>query len=130
LIVPSPPEQYRWKPGQSGNPKGRPPNIRTLTERMRGLLDETRVGKTDLPDGMTVADAIARVLVNGALKGDVRLLAMVVDRLDGRVPDALVVSGSADAPIKVLVEYADPAPPDDHPDPAPAPRGPAEDPGD
>ncbi len=66
-----PPEDTRFKPGQSGNPKGRPRGARNFRTVVRATLDE----KVTLRDGertrkVSVMEAIVRKCVNGALKGD------------------------------------------------------------
>jgi len=61
-------EPFRFKPGQSGNPGGRPRSAR-LSEAYRAKLE------SDVPGdamGRTFAEAIADVLAQRAMKGDIR----------------------------------------------------------
>jgi hypothetical protein len=58
---------HRWLKGQSGNPKGRPPGRPDARTRMnRALLDD--------------APAIARVVVDAALEGDLQAASLVLSR--------------------------------------------------
>jgi hypothetical protein len=72
-----PPREYRWKPGQSGNPSGMPKGARSVTDRLRRLVIEDDDGK--------IADAIARAITKAALKGDHKFVTTILDRLDGPV---------------------------------------------
>lgn len=57
-----------WQPGQSGNPKGRPPGIIDKRQRMQKALGED-------------ADAIIQVIKARALAGDMQAAALIVSRL-------------------------------------------------
>ena len=71
-----------WKPGQSGNPKGRPPDKerKAITHALRELL-ESGVDKQDL------AKQMAQVAYTQAIGGDFRFWNAIVERLDGKVAD-------------------------------------------
>ena len=58
-------EPYRWKPGQSGNPGGRPKTAK-LSEAYRAKLTAIVTGDSE---GRTYAEAIADVLARRALQG-------------------------------------------------------------
>ena len=67
-----------WKPGQSGNPGGRPKRD-AITEALREQLESQSEDATG-----SVADAIAAVLVKRALGGGVRAIREIADRTEGR----------------------------------------------
>jgi hypothetical protein len=77
-----PPQHSRFKPGVSGNPKGRPKgsvNLRTrVTQQLRQTVTVTRNGR---PVKMRKADLIALQIVDTAAKGDLKAAVLVV-RLD------------------------------------------------
>jgi len=73
-----------WIPGQSGNPNGRPPNKRYLSELARDLLKTVRKG--DL-DGKTTDELVVLALVKEALKGNTKAIEMLHDWTEGKVPD-------------------------------------------
>ena len=65
-----------FKPGQSGNPKGRP-KLPDLKEAIAKLLSEGENGKSGLYE-------ILKALYNRALKGDVRAAQELMDRGFGK----------------------------------------------
>jgi len=73
-------ETHRWKPGQSGNPGGRPRTAK-LSEACRAKLG---VLVPDDAEGRTYAEAIAEKLVQLDLKGDFRAAQELADRGEGR----------------------------------------------
>lgn len=68
--------------GQSGNPKGRPPNKHSLSERLRVLLKRKVEGKD-----ITYRDAILLALLKAASEGSLGAAAMVFERIEGKVAD-------------------------------------------
>jgi hypothetical protein len=102
-----PPEKFRWKKGQSGNPKGRQaktPAEKKLANLTRAELVEvgTLVVKGDLrkivemskADNVPVLQAmVAAVAVNVIKKGDMHQLDVLLNRLIGKVPQPLAHSG-------------------------------------
>lgn len=109
----------QFPPGNCANPGGRPKG-RTLTGRLRDLLEKGEINGKPIKDGKQVADLLAEVLLKEALQGDMRAIQYVFDRVDGKIPDKLQVEGK-----KILVEYADRRPGSDAPEAA---QGPGDDP--
>jgi len=74
-----PPVSTRWKPGQSGNPKGRPigaKNFATLwSEALNQKVEIRENGKLRK---ITVAEGIVKRVVNNALKGDIKATAFLL----------------------------------------------------
>jgi hypothetical protein len=67
----------RWKPGQSGNPSGRPKKL-PITDVLRQELEE--LGE----DGVANDVAIARKLIELARQGDLAAIREVTDRTEGK----------------------------------------------
>lgn len=78
-------EATRWKPGQSGNPGGRPKTA-PLSQACREVLARPLPGDTA---GRTYAEAIAEKLAEKALKGDIRAAQEIGDRAEGRPRQAI-----------------------------------------
>jgi hypothetical protein len=86
-----PPLPSRFKPGQSGNPKGRRKGSKNEGTLLTELLDGEKVtlrdnGKTRK---ITVREAIYRQATRDALKGDLKAMRFVLER------DAAVKAGEA-----------------------------------
>ncbi len=87
----APPREGQWKPGQSGNPGGRP-KWKPITEALQHLVD------------VDVAAAIASKMLVRAGAGDVSAFNAVMDRLEGKVPQT--VGGSTETgPVKLVIEW-------------------------
>lgn len=73
-----PPVEHQFKPGQSGNPSGRPKGMRNFSSDLR----EELAGFVPIKDGETVVEvtrqrAIIKLLVRAALDGDQRAATIV-----------------------------------------------------
>lgn len=81
-------KEYQYKPGESGNPNGRPKG-ESITAKLRKILEEVS------PDGRTYADIIAKEIVNNILDqgGNLKhgfntpLLRELLERVEGKIPD-------------------------------------------
>ena len=74
-----PPKQTQWKPGQSGNPNGRPRKIKDFEK----LLDIELSKEITITEGgkqisISKREVLLKSLVNDALKGDLRAMKMVL----------------------------------------------------
>lgn len=74
-----PPPQHRFKPGQSGNPGGRPRKSRNLNTLLEAELDRPVVIKEDgRQRRIAKREAIVKRLVTDAINGDHRTLALLL----------------------------------------------------
>jgi len=78
-----------WKPGESGNPKGRGKGRVNLTTAIKRILLE--VDPND-PERRTRADELARAIIDLAAKGNGPAIREVFARIDGPIP-TVVESG-------------------------------------
>jgi Family of unknown function (DUF5681) len=84
----NPPEHSRFKPGQSGNPLGRPKKRKSVADELSEELNvviPVREGTRTIE--MTKARAIARELLRLAMGGDLRAATIVVS-CAGRLSDS------------------------------------------
>lgn len=88
-----------FKPGQSGNPAGRP------SVSFRDAL------LAKIPDKL---DKLTNVLIDKAVKGDLRALETIMDRLDGKVPQSHEFTQTA--PFLIEVGLAPEEPLEDDPE--------------
>lgn len=70
-----PPKHAQFKPGQSGNPRGRPKGSKNLWKDIVEELEDVIIVRENGEDiACTKQQAIAKSLVNRAITGDVRVL--------------------------------------------------------
>jgi hypothetical protein len=89
---------FRWQPGQSGNPGGRPA-FKELSNACREIL------LSPLPDDpkRTYAEAIAERLAQAALAGNIDAAAELGNRAEGRPRQALEISDGKPDPLAELI---------------------------
>ena len=75
-----------FKPGQSGNPRGRPKKGLAFAEVLRERL--TQAASDDPQDRRTKLELVVDALIDQAYSGDVQAIREIAARLDGRVPEA------------------------------------------
>jgi Family of unknown function (DUF5681) len=92
------PRPWQWQKGVSGNPRGRPPSGTALTDLLRHQLAQT----ADAKGKKTRAEAIAAVLIELALAGDINAIKLLIERVDGRLPNPVELSGAGGAVAIVL----------------------------
>lgn len=100
-------EAYRFKPGQSGNPAGRP-KTGALTRAFRALLEQPVPGDRRK---RTYAQAIAERLAELAVKGYLPAVRELGDRAEGRAGLAPSIDKSLEE-FAVGHEVSDPSKPD------------------
>lgn len=89
--------KFQWKPGQSGNPSGKPVGTLSLVAMIRKLLNED-------PDA---ARLIAENLVRQAATHDEKALGFIrtiLDRVDGPVPTQ--IQGPQGEPLAINLQWA------------------------
>lgn len=69
-----------FKPGQSGNPKGRPKSAKLIKDTLKLVLFEP-----DKKTGKRKIDLVAEAVVDCAKQGDMRAIKFIADRLDGKI---------------------------------------------
>lgn len=83
-------EATRWKPGQSGNPGGRPKRT-PLIDACREVLNQLMPGDAK---GRTYARAIAEKLATKAVEGDIRAAQELADRAEGKARQTLQIENT------------------------------------
>jgi len=93
-----PPVEYRFQPGKSGNPGGRPKGL-SVTAEIRALLAQDHNGKR-------IAKLVAERLIKEALSGKHAHLQILLDRTEGGVNHKLRVE-AADSTERQLISTAE-----------------------
>jgi hypothetical protein len=86
-----------WRPGHSGNPKGRPRRGTALSDQLRARLSGLDGGK------------LIDVLIRLALKGNLAAIITCLDRLEGKPSQTLHVGGGEPRVVRMPIA----GPPDD-----------------
>jgi len=85
------PPQLRGKnfqPGRSGNPSGKPKGTISLTSKLRKLLAQPAYNGTS---EQTKGDVVVEMAVHAAAKGDSNFFKEIMNRIDGKVSDHVIV---------------------------------------
>lgn len=78
----------RWKPGESGNPAGRPKEPPALKATLATVL-------ADKVNGQSTLETILRAMVARAVKGDVRAAQELLDRAFGKSKQSVDISAES-----------------------------------
>jgi hypothetical protein len=104
-----PPARTRFKPGQSGNPKGRPKHARNLkTEFLEELAEVIRVREGGREKKISKQRAFVKALVAAAIKGDMRATSALVSfctRAFGNEPEDDQPQSPAPDDLEILNEF-------------------------
>ncbi len=93
---PNPSPATRFKPGQVGNPNGRPKKRDCISDVLRELLESTELRGKPLPDGKTAAELLGEELLISALgtknmpAGKVSLIQLILDRAEGKAVQRVI----------------------------------------
>ncbi len=94
----------RWKKGQSGNSKGSPKKVASITMHLRDEL--AKVGKNGKTKAQTIAEGmVAAAMYPVAVTGSAKVLSEVLDRTEGKVTQP--IGGDPDQPLIIKVVYED-----------------------
>ena len=94
-----------FKPGQSGNPAGKPkgiPNTKTRLYRLLTIMQEVDNPITGIREGFTVAEQMDLAQIQQAIKGDTRAYNALVDRLEGKPPQSYELPDSVEVKFEVI----------------------------
>jgi hypothetical protein len=94
-----------FKPGQSGNPAGRPrlPDwFRAKGPDALRVLIAQATGEVIPQDDGTVLPAVTQVATESSPKERTQAAAIIADRVYGKAPD--VITGDADNPLRAAIE--------------------------
>lgn len=90
---PNPPNQF--KPGESGNPKGRPPKEWTMSAMYKQAAEEAS------ETGEPKYKIVARKLLELAEKGDMQAIKELGNRIDGMPKQSVELTGDENKPLYV-----------------------------
>lgn len=98
-----------WKPGQSGNPSGRPKR-QPISDAYRKFADRPNgtAKKRRRPKNLTLAEAAAFEQYRRAIdKGDTRAITEIREAIEGKATQRIELSGIADGPPIVVQAKVD-----------------------
>lgn len=86
---------YQFKPGQTGNPGGRPKQVITV-DKLRTIIDKislksmAEIREMVKDESLPIVEMqIAAAMLSAATTGDFSKVALIMDRLLGKVPQVL-----------------------------------------
>ncbi len=107
-----PPEETRFKKGESGNPGGMPKGCFSPVKALKRLLVMSPE-QIAAHDELAGAELVALSWYERALSGDGKsgaaaaILAQIANRTDGKVPDKIIGADGEEAGINVIFEVAE-----------------------
>jgi hypothetical protein len=102
-----PPREYQFKPGQTGNPKGRPKGAKNESTILREILARKIVDRSgDRVRRITVLEAILLRITADSLKGNIKSAAFLLKRFAAMVSGELQVHDISDDDREVLEAFA------------------------
>jgi hypothetical protein len=103
----NPPREHQFKPGQSGNPKGRPRGAKNESTILREILGRKIVNRSgDRVRRITVLEGILLRIADDSLKGDIKSAAFLLNRYAAMVSGELHVQDISDDDREVLEAFA------------------------
>lgn len=88
-------QKFKFKKGESGNPKGRPKGtLRDIKIVLQDLLSQEK-------NGTQLIDGLMSVVVNKALKGDLKAVDMLLSYTFGKATQRTEITGAEGEPIEV-----------------------------
>lgn len=96
-----------WKKGESGNPGGRPKKAQSITDQL--TQEASRVVTVTVGGvkyrGRNMEILAKRMFERGIRKVEPRLVAEIIDRVDGRAVSMMELVGRDGEPIRITVAY-------------------------
>lgn len=89
-----------FKPGQSGNPAGKPPGTKNFTTKVREALEAIADGEKDVTNEKKLIRAI---LKRGIIDGSDAAQKLIWEQLDGKPLQKTEVSGPDGQPLGVII---------------------------
>ncbi len=84
-----------FKKGQSGNPKGRPKGAKSMTTRLKRILNRKIKYQnpiTEVEEEDKIINHLVDVLISKALSGEDKALLEILNRIDGKVKEEIEVN--------------------------------------
>jgi len=90
-----------YKPGECGNPKGRPKKADAMTDILKGELGTLSL-VDDEGKAVPAKQAIARKLIDLAMNGDTPALKYIYDRIDGKPRESIDLDHSGELKYSII----------------------------
>ena len=91
---------FRWKRGQSGNPKGRP-RKEPLTDILRQVLAEMIPNGPDRRQAQLALVLVRNWVLEAIRTKDTATIVEIFNRIDGKVQDRIALGGDDGEPIRI-----------------------------
>lgn len=105
-----PPKEYQYKPGQSGNPKGRPKGPGNLLKQIsKHAAKKVKVVEGGVEKKMARFDVVIAAMFNKASKGDVAAARLISNLVlaAAQISGDDYPSGYSDADLKAILDEAE-----------------------
>lgn len=100
-----PPRAHQFKPGKSGNPKGRPKGIKNEMTIMRELLEQkVEINVRGRPKRVTLHEALYLRVLEDGLKGSLKSVGFLLGRYQQRLAEQAGHSDEPDGDDKAIID--------------------------
>jgi len=99
-----------WKPGETGNPKGRPKGVANSKTRLLRLLEITQDLQNPITgsiEGFTVLEQLDLAQIIKAKKGDTKAYDSILDRLEGKPQQKMSFATENTSELLDTIEQSD-----------------------
>jgi hypothetical protein len=101
-----PPRQHQFKPGESGNPRGKPRGAKSESTILRSILNKKIDNRSgDRVRKISVLEGILLRIADDSLKGDIKSAAFLLNRFGALVSGELEKPSLSDDDREILKAY-------------------------
>ncbi len=99
--------EYNFKPGVSGNPKGRPKGALSIVAELRKRLADYPMGEHGIRGARTYLEVLTdRIMQKAVDEGDTSIMKDLIDRIDGKPQQNVDVTTQGQPIIQISEDIA------------------------
>jgi len=96
-------KKHQFKPGQSGNPKGRTPNVKTIPEILQKIGEEQGTKVPLEEGGMTKKEVVMQQVYKFAKEGKSWAVQFLAERTEGKIVEQHEITSKGPIAMELIV---------------------------